>query len=330
MRISCWHPILGLSFGLMFLAHGQEAQPPVPVLERGKAPHGAEGRYVFLDPTTGDAVVFYGPGGKPAGANPFESSTVRVDIKLSRHVLPSISTKVARNVNTGEIRYHYIFSNATEARETAWKWLIEGVDQADTMSVQTPPGWMYQFPVVRAGGISISEKFRKADPHLRSLQFLATDSRKALKPDAGVSPGGSVAGFELTSRRLPGIVGVFVQGGFYVPSFAEEPPAAVSQEIDTLIRSDYNYRRTFAIGPRFPPNYSPTAITKEYLKDLARLEQAEAPDISAKFVAEARVLLQSGRFDAEFSSATSPLERDIVNAFRIALQATSGRSGPAR
>lgn len=99
--------VLGTTLLTLPLAgQGQDDKPPVPFLSAGgTVPAKDENSYVFVDPRTEDGVVFYTKDGKPAGANPFGPSTVRVDIKLSRHVNSAVRSEVARNADA--VTYNY-------------------------------------------------------------------------------------------------------------------------------------------------------------------------------------------------------------------------------
>jgi hypothetical protein len=314
------------------IGQGQDERPPVPVLSAGgTAPAGAENSYVFIDPRTEDGVVFYTQDGKPAGANPFGASVVRVDIKLSRHVKPAVRVAVARDSSAGTYRYQYELFNGVEARQIAWKWMLDGIDGADTVRVQMPPNWTYQAPVTRVGGIEISERLRRADPILRSLQLLATDARGALAPAQGIKAGAKLPGFEVISRRIPGLVRVLVEGDFNVPTFPDEPPAAVSEQVDALVRSPYNYGRTFTIGPCFPPGTGRATIAQKYLQDVQELEAAKLLNATSDFTVELKRFLHSdgsqsaAGLEKLSSLAVMPFEREFVDGLKEALTAGTSR-----
>lgn len=321
--------VLGTSpFMVSAIAQEQVDKPPVPVLSvGGTAPAGAENSYVFIDPRTEDAVAFYTEDGRAAGANPFGPSVIRVDIKLSRHVEPSMRSVLTRDANAGTYQYRYELLNGAGARQIAWKWLLDGVDGMDLIRVQTPASWTHRFPVTRAGNIEIPAKLKNADPSFRSLRLLAVDARGVLTPNQGVKPGGGMAGFELISRRIPGVIQVLVEGDFNVPTFPNEPPAAASQQVATLLRSPYNYGRTFTIGPRFPPGTGQATIGKSYLQDIQELENARSSNVSSDFTVELKTFLRSEDLqnltglDKASSVADTSFERELIKGVREALAA---------
>lgn len=321
--------VLGFAYlTLSIVGQGRDDQPPVPVLSSaGTVPAGAENSYVFVDPRTENGVVFYTQDGKPAGTNPFGPSTVRVDIKLSRHVEATVRSEVAYNADTEVYEYRYQLMNGTDARQTAWKWMLDRVDTSNTTMVRTPSSWTYRFPVTQAGGIEIPERFRNADPLLRSLQLVAVDSRGALAPPQGIRAGGTLSGVEVVSRHLPGVIRVLVQGDFNVPTFPDEPPAGASEQVDALVRSVYNYGHTFAIGPRFLPRTANTAIARASLEDLEQLERSNLIAATSAFTTELRGFLQSNDLQSiaglerASSLAGTPFERELVHGIRLALTA---------
>lgn len=162
---------------------------------------------------------------------------------------------------------------------------------------------------------------------LRSLQLLAIDARDALAPLQGIKAGGKVPGFEVVSRRLPGVIRVLVEGDFNVPTFPDEPPSGASEQVDALVRSVYNYGRTFAIGPKFSPDTGQATIAQRYLQDVEELERSNLIPSASDFTAELKTFLRSDDFrnmtglEKASSLADTPFERELVQGIRLALTA---------
>jgi hypothetical protein len=92
---------------------------------------------------------------------------------------------------------------------------------------------------------------RQQDLVFRALEVFASDGSGFARPTLGVRPGAWEDGLKLRSRRRPGLLNFYVQGGLAIPAFQDEPPEEVSNQMGAVIRSLYNYRHTFCFGPRF-------------------------------------------------------------------------------
>lgn len=162
---------------------------------------------------------------------------------------------------------------------------------------------------------------------LRSLQLFAADSGGGAEPSRGIRPGGMISGIEVVSRRLPGVIRVLVQGGFNVPTFPHEPPAEADEQVSTLIRSAYNYGRTFAIGPRFPPGTARATIAQATLRDLEELERRNVITPGSAFAGELKAFLANdfqniAGLEKAAGLARAPFERELVHGIRLALTAS--------
>lgn len=304
------------------LLTGQERQneSPVPVLSRGGLPpKGSEGKFVFLDPSSGNAVILYTAQGKSAAVDPFGSDVVRVEVTLNHHVEPYVRASFAKGGDASIYEYSYELHNGGGARERAWKWLFEGVGQSDTAGVKLPQGWIYRFPQAQVGGIKITEKHQAADALLRSLQLLTVDARGAIRAGEGIEPGAKTSGIVIASKRAPGVVRVLVQGGLHVAAFPDVPPAGASEELDALIRSEYNYARTWTIGPKFTTTTPRTVIAQQYLRDLEALEAAQWTEATPDFLETMKIYLQqvsNGKLSPvpSASLAETRFERELLAA----------------
>jgi hypothetical protein len=85
---------------------------------------------------------------------------------------------------------------------------------------------------------------------------------------------------------------VFVQGAAAIPAYPDEPPESVSAEVDRVLRSDLNYRRTFAFGPKYDAHMTKGAISRGLLADLHVLAEAGEIDSAGSFASEAAAFLR--------------------------------------
>ncbi|MGE5569173.1 MAG: hypothetical protein ACM3S5_09075 [Rhodospirillales bacterium] len=267
-----------------------DPQPPLPFLNQdGSKPQGLEDKNTFLDPKTGDIIAIYrSTSGEPGAAG----GEVRVRIQLSRHTCPSILSTIAYDEQFRTFQYSYVLRNCASARQIAWKWYFDHMDESNTEAVQVPPGWRHEFPVHAVGGVPVSEQAKAIALAFRAMRFYSVNTAGAVEPELGVSPGGVTAGFEVRSSKRPGLISVLVQGDAAIPAYPDEPPENVSSEVDAVLRSPYNYQPAFTFGPKYEATADRATIARGLLADLSVLTGAGQVDPKGRFAAYATALLQ--------------------------------------
>jgi hypothetical protein len=321
---------LGVSVLLLScLAEAVEHPPlPAPYLRPdGSKPPGQENRFVFLLPSSGDAVALY-PRIREDGSADL-TNIVKVQVELCRHVEPALHSEATVDQATGTFEYSYRLSNGKSARQPAWRWFFEYLTDRDSISVTAPKNWNYQFPKVKIGNMLVPDRAREQDLHFRALEVFASDGSGFARPMLGVPPGASQDGLKLSSRRRPGLLDVYVQGGLAIPAFPDEPSEEVSTEMGAVIRSLYNYRHTFCFGPRFDEKADVSTVAKAFAADLERLIALEALEPSSSFVISGKELLthiapkvreeELEQIRAWAKSAKTNTERQFAEMFLLAL-----------
>jgi hypothetical protein len=283
----------------------------------GSKPPDQENRFVFLLPSSGDAVVIYPRIREDGSSDP--NDVIKVQVKLCRHVEPSIVSQVAQEPSTGTFEYSYILENGKGTRQSAWRWLFEYVTDSGSINVSAPVNWSYQFPKVKAGQMPVPANVEERNLLFRALQVFASDGSGSPRPNLGVPPGGRLPGLTLRTRRRPGLLNVYVQGGMAIPSFPEEPPEEASAEIGTVIRSLYNYRHTFCYGPRFEETADTSTVAQAFAGDLDRLISSKALEPASAFVATGKALLRS------LSSKNAGFDLALIKAWAASAKTDNGR-----
>jgi len=210
-------------------------------------------QHVFRD-TSGDIVIVYRPENDRSGRG-----TPRViHYVLPNKVAPEISSFV-HNGNNGLVDYVYKVRNESRAAQPITAWYLIGPSM--DARVESDSGAWFGGATKTTFGIQV------AIPYLPNGSYLSWMAQKQ-----GISPGSAEGGFKISSPYLPGITTAYVRGNgtFTVP---DELPLEVSDQlapVDNLAVSSFI---TIAVGPRFPPNASATAILKGFRQDLFFLSE---------------------------------------------------------
>ena len=305
-------------------AHAEERLSlPAPFLNvDGSKPAGQENRLVFLLPSSGDAVVLY-PRSREDGSKDL-NDVIRVQVELSRHVKPSILSQAARDsADPGVFEYSYILANGKGARKSAWSWLFEGLVDSSSVTVVVPEKWAFAFPRVATKELPVPDYVREKTVLFRALKVFASGGSGSAQIALGVEAGTQLGGLRLRSRKRPGLLDVYVQGGMTIPEFPNEPPEQVYNELGEVIRSLYNYQHTFCFGPRFDEHSDALTIARAFKVDLGRLISAGTLNADSPFVSNGKTLLSSGilgmsRIRAWAESANTAEERQFAAMLLLA------------
>lgn len=309
-------------------AHAEEhLSLPAPFLNAdGSKPAGQENRFVFLLPSSEDAVVLY-PRRRQDGSKDL-NDVIKVQVELSRHVKPSILSQAARDsADPGVFEYSYILANGKGARKSAWHWLFEGVVDSNSVTVIVPENWAFAFPRVTTKELPLPDSVREKTVLFRALKIFASDGSGSVRIALGVEAGTQLGGLKLRSRKRPGLLDVYVQGGMTIPEFPNEPPEQVADELREVITSLYNYQHTFCFGPRFDENSDALTIARAFNVDLDRLISGGTLRADSPFVSNGKALLSSGipgmqRIRAWAESANTTEERQFAAMFLLAMPET--------
>jgi hypothetical protein len=284
--------VVGLGVGLFSAQLSAQSADlrPLPVLNQdGSKPQGAEGASVFLDPNTGDIVATY----RSSATEPVSlENQVRVLIQLSRHIRPRVLTVISYDEEAKRFLYSYTLRNDVPARQAAWQWFFESVDESSVDTVRVPPGWQFRFPVRSVGGMPIPERAKAVHIAFRAMQFFSVNAAGGVRPEQGIRSGEGMGGFHIRSPKRPGLVTVWAQGNASIPAYPDEPPESVTSQVDNVLRSAYNYQRTFAFAPKYETDAERTAVARGLLEDLRVLTSADEVDPRGEFAAAATTILQ--------------------------------------
>jgi hypothetical protein len=182
---------------------------------------------------------------------------------LSRHVYPRIATRVLYEEQSNQFQYDYTFYDCAQAKQSALLWYLVDVIDRQKVQVQTPLSWSYNFP-------NQADEQIRSNPIHRSLAVMVENGPKTSESASGVPPGVYRRGLQLTSKILPGLTSVYVQGKSHIPKFPSEPPDEIADSLKRVLGFPYNYRKACAFGPKYPAAMSRDDLAKFFTERLRR------------------------------------------------------------
>lgn len=274
--------------------------PPVPYVS-SSAKLG-----VFVDHETGDAVILY--------PNRSDNPPTRVPLELSRHVDPAIRTRMRYKADENTYEFEYSLENGQHARQNAQLWYFEDLTDPTATSVSVPSGWEYHFP---------SHSVEPSSTNIASHTLSVIVDSISQSSQKGIAPGERRAGLSMTSTLLPGLLAVYVQGRSSILALPEEPDSSLADQIVKVTGFPYNYRITFAIGPRYSSSISQAQLASLYLRDVRKLYESREGTVSKEFYDVISICLtksKDGRLSAGDlaslkSMARVPYELELASVF---------------
>lgn len=260
----------------------QEIRSPVPLLNADGSIPKEQINHVFLDPRTEDLLVLFP---EEAGGRG-NTRTKMITVELSTHICPRVSTKIVFRSEAGKFEYNYTLYNCIRARQSALLWFLGGVDDSRRVTVKVPSSWEYHFPYHDVARVASS-------PIERSLGIMASNDPNTPERATGVPPGVYRSGLQLTSRMLPGLIHVYVQGRSAVPVFPSEPPDDIANALKMALGYPFNYRESYAFGPKYGEAIDAGELAKALLRDLEALAVASEIDKTHSFHKAATRLLMA-------------------------------------
>jgi len=329
---------------------------PVPAWPaNGVIPPELKNHYVFVDLAKNEYIVAYP---ENLGSPTFEKdgpSDRRVNrYKLQRDVDPRVAVAVTASTG-GKYKYAYTVLNSPSAKESLDQWAVVLPDAVDSSTVKQPAGW---FGVIQKG-----RKFPVVNPDWIKSGSAAVFS--FAKPDGQILPGSVKAGFELESDLKPGFtVGFFrqtesldatVQASGNIPQQVVRnatPPAApgaaagggggggggggqpagattawqpIKDDVDKLLRFEYNSKTVLVLAPKFDKGASASAIAGDFRQGISALSQSGVLTADSAFVkstlSELDTYIKAGGSGPLKLSAQprNQAESEVFNAMKISL-----------
>jgi len=294
---------------------GLSADFPVPAWPtNGVIPMELKGHYVFVDPPKNEYVVAYPDNlGSPnfEKEGPAELQIHRYP--LQRDVDPKVSVAVTPSTG-GKNKYAYTIFNSPSAKQSLDQWILVLPDAADMSGIKRPAGW---FGVIQKG-----RKFTVAKPdwiksgtaavfsfEKQQDQILPGSIKGGFELESDLKPGFTVGFFRQaesvdaavqTSGNIPvrvvknatpppppeGAGGRGGGGGF---GGAAMPPGAtvawqpIKEDVEKLLRWEYNSRTVLVLAPKFDRTATDKTIAEDFVQGITALGQTAALPSGSQF-----------------------------------------------
>ena len=264
------------------------------------------GQFVFQD-ATGEIIVSY-----PHASNPAHYVTFR--FWLQNRVAPKITVTVRRD-SDGDYRYNYSVENGSAAKTSIRQWSLAGTPSAETAI--SHPIWQG----VNAYKAPNAQNRYKNDP---SNVYLSWIDMRAAQP---IEPGRVLSGFEIVSPLRPGLTVAYVGGTESPITVPDNCPDEVDLRIMQLEQRPIMEKIAVTIGPRFTQETDAREIVRAFRRDIREAMKGGFLDANSKFLRGLMngFLVAEGSgpftFRAPIQEPGSPLEREILDALRVALAA---------
>ena len=263
----------------------------------GSAP--PQGKYVQIDPATGDLLISY-----PPGSGQVEPSRW----VLRNHTAPSVHVAVQR-IGSG-FSYEYSLQNGPSASQEILGFTLRLPDSTVVESWQDPEGWAHPRGVTLPSGKTIHPVY--------PVTWLA---KPTSDPDPWfLQPGGNTVVFGLGSLGRPGFVDSFYDG-FGPGDPTESMPEEVAVEVEPFMRPEGASQHRVVLGPVFAPDTPPNAMAEQLLDSTQKLIDTGNLNPNSPFLKEALEALKRAKLPENFENEPrGEIENELLLAMRLDLQ----------
>jgi hypothetical protein len=334
---------------------------PVPAWPaNGVVPADMKDKFVFVDLSKNEYIVAFP---ENLGSTDYEKDgpgSMKVSrFELLRDVQPVVSTAISP-MNGGKLRYTYEVANGSTAKQSIDQWSLIIPKAANASAIKFPDGWMAviqperEFKVlnpdwIKTGAAAIWS-FKKPEQVIQ-----AGDKKTGFILESDLRPGFTLGYFRKAEsvdvtvasagNSLPAIPGAAAggrgggRGGRGAPA-PETPPVdpelqaaakarveALKDQIDEMLRPEYNSKTVLMIGPKFAKDTDVKTVAADFVQGLTLLSQTGGVDANSAFVKDVleqlKAVESSGNASAFKPAAqpTTPAETQVFNALKVSLQA---------
>jgi len=320
------------------IAYAQQKDPvgltdfPAPAWPKdGKVPAELKDKYVFIDLDKNEYVVAY-PENLPVTETPAAKQAYEKDgpgslrighYPLLRNVDPAVLLTVTSS-SAGKYKYAYSVADSPKAKQSIDQWSIIIPEQAAGSDIKYPAGWF--------GVLQSDRVFKVKNPDWIKNGAAAVWSFE--KPEQVIQPGGVLTGFELETNLRPGFtIGYFrkaesvdaqvAASGCGAGSSCAGVPKPVKDQLDPLLRVEYNSKTIVTLGPKFDKSADDKAVAADFIEGITTLSNTGELDPNSDFVKNALTELKkvqsSGNSPTLTTPAKTPVETEILGAMKISL-----------
>jgi len=334
------------------------ADYPVPLWpSTGVIPPDLKSHYVFVDAAKNEFVVAYP---ENLGSPNFEKdgpSTRQVSrYKLQMYVDPRVSVAIAASAG-GKFRYAYTVADGPAAKGSVDQWALTMPEAAGTSAAKFPTGW---FGVVQksrkmalgndwiksgsAAVYSFDKVSEQIKPGSKKSGFeLESDLkpgftlgffRQAENTEAQLQQSGNIPTIIVKNATPPPTPGAAAEGGrgggggfggAQTPAGATAAWQPIKDDVEKLMRIEYNSKPALTLGPKFDKSASDAVIAADFQQGITMLSKSGVLTADSAFVkstlAELDTYVKAGGSGPLKLSGQpkTEAETEVFNAMKISL-----------
>ena len=264
---------------------------PVPIWPpRGVLPSELDGRYVFFDPGTGEALLAFPANlGTPGFAqNPGRLKIIR--ILLQRNVQPIMRVEL-REQEEGTLEYEYTVRNGPGAKLPVMVWNLVLPEISDSDRTETPDFWGSGRSRSR---ISIVRDTLSNQETGGLLSWYTNDPRSVVDLYASaIHPGETMSGYKIITNKLPGFTNAYFRGGEMANVGFDVAPDIIREQLVPVLDYSFNSQVVVTLAPKYPADTHPMWLVRDFYQGIEQLVGTGQLDATSEFVREVRSALEN-------------------------------------
>ncbi len=288
---------------------------PVPAWPAsGVIPPELKSHCVFVDAEKNEYVVAYPDNlGSPNFEKDGPSERHVSRYKLQRGADPAVAVAVSAS-SGGKYKYAYTIFNSPKAKQSIDQWILLLPDGAGNSAAKQPAGWFGLIQKGRTFTVVSPDWIKSAHAAVfafekTSGQIAPGDSRSGFELESDLKPGFTLAYFrpieslESTTQASGNIPQLVLKNATPPPTpgappaggggggFGNQIPAAataawqpIKDDIEKLLRFEYNSKALLTLAPKFDKSATDKTIASDFLRGITVLSQAGTLSADSAFV----------------------------------------------
>lgn len=297
--------------------------PKLPAYPKdGKIPPALKNHFVFLDRQNSDKMIVTLPAKN-------STRTIVGRMTLNIGVCPSVNNEV--KTNGADFEYEYELTNLPSAHQPLSRWIQPLPFKVPVNILAAPIGWRGNEAnpdeSIQARNIDYLKEVTKLVDTSRVNNVIQRKIDWFLLDGSGVVPSATLKHYRMRTQALPGIVVIYFEGGAttikdMIWGDSSWPPRVLGQVL-ALNWTENDSVSLLAVGPKFDPGVSQSAIANDYFNVIDRAIKQKRL-LTSTFLAEAmsRLVVLSGSSDLPpwTSKPVTPLEKRILAGMDLSLK----------
>jgi hypothetical protein len=228
----------------------------------------------------------------------------------------------------GKYKYAYSVADSPKAKQSIDQWSIVIPVQAANSAIKHPAGWFGIMQGDRAFKVKNPDWIKNGAAAVWSFE----------KPEQVIQPGGVLTGFELETDLRPGFTVSYFRKAESVDALVAASgcgaganctgmPKPVKDQLDPLLKVEYNSKTIVTLGPKFDKSADDKAVAADFITGITMLSKSGGLDANSDFVKSALTGLKDVQTTGNGASlklsapAKTPVETEILGAIKVSLHA---------